>query len=217
MAANINIYDVYGKCWKSGSQPNNQFELYAANSDMGFAKVGNSIKAYKKFFTAEDYTPFLFSGKKSTNRKQLLEIPPCAWGLPIIEYYNNPTVRQLLHIPNDVPAFDFCSDRITYNIGQKGSQWIYNELKNKYRIIFYSGDTDGAVPTYGTLQWMAELDWAVKSAYRPYYLGDQVAGYIEEKDGLTFATIHGAGHMTPQFKPAETYYLLFNWLKGKQI
>ena len=184
---------------------------------MGFAKVGNSLKTYKKFFTAEDYTPFLFQGKKTTNRKQLLELPPCAWAVPIIDYYNSAHVRNLLHIPEDVPGFDFCSDKITYNIGQKGSQWIYEELKGKVRMIHYSGDTDGAVPTYGTIQWMKELNWAVKEEYRPYYLEDQVAGYIEELDGMTFATIHGAGHMTPQFKPAETYYVLFNWLKNKQI
>jgi serine carboxypeptidase-like clade 2 len=40
-----------------------------------------------------------------------------------------------------------------------------------------------------------------------------VAGYIEERDGLTFATVRGAGHAVPQFKPAESYKLVFNWIK----
>jgi hypothetical protein len=32
-----------------------------------------------------------------------------------------------------------------------------------------------------------------------YKVGDtgEVGGYIEEYDGLTFAVVHGAGHMTP--------------------
>jgi hypothetical protein len=29
-------------------------------------------------------------------------------------------------------------------------------------------------------------------------------------------TIHGAGHMAPQFKPAETYYGIFSWLFGRE-
>ena len=27
----------------------------------------------------------------------------------------------------------------------------------KYKILKYSGDTDGVVPTYGTQQWIAQL------------------------------------------------------------
>jgi hypothetical protein len=32
----------------------------------------------------------------------------------------------------------------------EGSIGIYKELKGKYRILKYSGDTDGAVPFMGT-------------------------------------------------------------------
>ena len=64
-------------------------------------------------------------------------------------------------------------------------------------MLFYSGDTDGAVPTFGTLQWINELNWNVTSEWRPYMVSDQVAGYIEERGEFTFATVHGAGHMAP--------------------
>jgi serine carboxypeptidase-like clade 2 len=40
-----------------------------------------------------------------------------------------------------------------------------------------------------------------------------VAGYIEERDGLTIATVRGAGHAVPQLKPAEAYKLVFNLIK----
>jgi carboxypeptidase C (cathepsin A) len=50
-------------------------------------------------------------------------------------------------------------------------------------------------------------------------LNDQVAGFIESYNGgtLTFGTIHGAGHMAPQDKRPETYHLVFNWMKGREI
>ena len=58
------------------------------------------------------------------------------------------------------------------------------------------------MPTYGTLQWIQQLGWTVTEAWRPYFYEDQVAGYIEEREGLTFLTVHGAGHMVPQDKRA---------------
>jgi hypothetical protein len=46
---------------------------------------------------------------------------------------------------------------------------------------------------------------------------DALCGYIEEREGLTFATVHGTGHMVPQWKRAEAYYLVFNWLFKRPI
>jgi len=88
-------------------------------------------------------------------------------------------VRALLHIPDNVQAWDLCTNSIEYNEQQRGSQWVYEKLKGQYRILKYSGDTDGAVPTYGTLQWINELNWNITEKYRPYFLDGQVAGYIE--------------------------------------
>ena len=77
-------------------------------------------------------------------------------------------------------------------------------------MLKISGDTDGVVSTYGTKQWIKELDWRVTQQWRPYYVSKQgvdsnddlqVAGYIEERDGMTFATVHGAGHAVPKYKP----------------
>jgi hypothetical protein len=34
-------------------------------------------------------------------------------------------------------------------------------LKGKYRMLKYSGDTDGAVPTFGTQQWIRKLGWTI--------------------------------------------------------
>lgn len=85
-------------------------------------------------------------------------------------------------------------------------------------MLKFSGDFDGAVPTLGTQRWIKnELGWPVLERWRPYYFNDQLTGYIEERDGLTLATLHGAGHMTPLLKPAETYHLIFNWLFGRPL
>jgi serine carboxypeptidase-like clade 1 len=46
-------------------------------------------------------------------------------------------------------------------------------LKGLYKILKFSGDTDGAVPTLGTQKWIAELNWTVKEEWRPYFVNDQ--------------------------------------------
>lgn len=94
---------------------------------------------------------------------------------------------------------------------------MYEDLRNKYEILFYSGDTDGAVPPLGTIQWMHELNWTIKTKWSPYYVGSEFAGYKEIRDGMTFVTIHGAGHMAPENKRPETYHAIFNFIQGKTI
>ena len=97
----INVYDVYGKCYVNGANSKSDaFQLYSS-SDMGLSKVGDSIKAYKKSFTAADYTPFLYKGKNvhHEGKKALKDLPPCTFGTPIIEYLNSAAVRTALHIP----------------------------------------------------------------------------------------------------------------------
>lgn len=83
-------------------------------------------------------------------------------------------------------------------------------------MLHYSGDTDGAVPTIGTENWINTLKWNTTVDWQPYMLAGQVAGYFETYEGdFTFATVHGAGHMAPQFKPPQTYKLIFSWLQEK--
>lgn len=146
---------------------------------MGLTKVGDELKTYKKSYTAADYTPWLYDNKHKDG-KRLRELPPCTFGEPIIEYLNSATVRSLLHIPDTVQAWDLCTSAAdwSYDRGQIASQWVYEKLQNKYRILFYSGDTDGAVPTFGSLGWISRLGWAIKEDWRAYMVDGQVGGYL---------------------------------------
>ena len=112
--------------------------------------------------------------------------------------------------------WDFCNDKINNAYKRdftKGSLWAYKKHRNQYRMLKFSGDIDAVVPTLGSMRWISELGWKVETKWRPYFFDGMVAGYIEERDGLTFATVRGAGHAVPQFKPAESYKLVFNWIK----
>jgi hypothetical protein len=136
----VNEYDVFGKCYKSSS---------------------GSLRS-------SQYTAF--RGQHTNQHRNLKEIPPCVYGGPILDYFNNPLVRKQLNIKNESAKWDLCSDTLNYTSLQNASQWIYVQLKGKYKILKYSGDTDGAVPTYGTQGWLADLGWTVIDQWRPYYI-----------------------------------------------
>lgn len=115
-----------------------------------------------------------------------------------------------------------CSDTVGqhYNIGKKGSYYIYPTLlENKIRILIYSGDTDGAVPVNSTQKWISNLGLEVIKPWRSWKCndGDMVSGYVIEYKGLTFVTVKGTGHMVPQWKPEETYYMLSRFLEGSEL
>lgn len=112
-------------------------------------------------------------------------------------------MRTALHIPAATPAWEMCSNRVynNYTLQDEASLWIYPILKYaNYRMVFYSGDTDGAVPTYGTKRWLAKLGWPLKDDgyWRAWHGVDtQVAGFMTNYDGLDFFTFRGVGHMAP--------------------
>jgi serine carboxypeptidase-like clade 1 len=85
------------------------------------------------------------------------------------------------------------------------------------RMLFYSGDTDGAVPLAGTRKWIKDLNWGVKDAWRPWMTNDQVAGYVIGYNGLDFATVKGVGHMAPQWARQQVTQLISNWIAGEDI
>jgi serine carboxypeptidase-like clade 1 len=73
------------------------------------------------------------------------------------------------------------------------------------------------VPTLGTEEWIRNLGWEITEKYRPYMVDEQVGGYFEARDGLDFGTVHGVGHMAPQWSPKATSHLISSWMKGEKV
>lgn len=84
-------------------------------------------------------------------------------------------------------------------------------------MLFFSGDTDGAVPTLGSRRWITGLGWEVKEEWRSWVTDAQVSGYIMRYDGLDFVTVHGVGHMAPQWKRKDVTKLVLSWVHNKPI
>lgn len=135
-----------------------------------------------------------------------------------MEYFDREDVRAALHVSDKIGDWELCTNDISYTRGSKGSQWVYEALHGKYRMLHYSGDVDGAVSTIGTQGWIDSLNWESVDSWRPYMYGGQVAGYVETYvDDFTFATVHGSGHMVPQDKRAEAHYMIYSWLNKTDL
>jgi len=221
---NIFIYDIYKSMvlpdeeqTESTDVPRNMRVFESLK--MLLQKRADDSKPVKKTNRIDllgyNYAPWMSGMKKA----QVSD--PCPYQSPLVQYFNNDEVRANLHIPDYVGLWDMCNNTYNYTASEKGSQWIWEEMKasgQNYRLLKYSGDTDGAVPTIGSEHWINELNWDVLEKYRPYFLENKhLGGYIEVRDGLTFATVHGAGHMVPQYKRAESFYLIKNWIQGNKI
>jgi len=72
-----------------------------------------------------------------------------------------------------------CTSGISYTSDYAtGSIGIYKSLGAKYRKLFYSGDTDGAVPTYGSLAWIKSMNYKTVTPWSAYMVNGQVGGYF---------------------------------------
>jgi len=126
-------------------------------------------------------------------------------------------VREALHIPSNVRSWSECSN-IDFPYSERASLWAWKELRGQgYKMMKFSGDVDGAVPTAGTRHWIKDTNWEITEASREWKAEGGFAGLIEVRDDFYFATVHGAGHMVPQFRPAAGYHLMNSFVQGKKI
>ncbi|CAN6290377.1 unnamed protein product [Urochloa humidicola] len=65
---------------------------------------------------------------------------------------------------------------------------------------------------------MQKLGLAVAADWRPWSTdGKEVAGYVIEYKGLTFATVRGSGHMVPIDQPDRALVLFKSFMEGKPL
>ncbi|KAL8488609.1 hypothetical protein ACS0TY_024774 [Phlomoides rotata] len=138
------------------------------------------------------------------------------------KYYNRVDVQKSLHanltrIPYKWTA---CSDVLLRNWKDSDSSVIpiYKKLiAAGLRIWLFSGDTDSVVPVTATRFSLSHLNLKINSPWYPWYCGGQVGGWTEVYDGLTFATVRGAGHEVPLIQPRRGFILFKTFLSGKPL
>ncbi|XP_027346904.1 serine carboxypeptidase-like 31 [Abrus precatorius] len=134
-------------------------------------------------------------------------------------FYNRPDVQKALHASDgyNLKNWSICNNKIFNNWADSKPSVIpiYKKLISAgLRIWVYSGDTDGRVPVLSTRYSLSSLALPVTKPWRPWYHENEVSGWVEEYQGLTFATFRGAGHAVPCFKPSNSLAFFSSFLSG---
>nr|BAO04183.1 putative acyl-glucose-dependent anthocyanin acyltransferase [Delphinium grandiflorum] len=141
----------------------------------------------------------------------------------MLSYYwaNDKEVQKALHIRKDtVPEWIRCN--------QEGLNYLYDNIssigyhlylsRKGCRSLIYSGDHDFLVPFLSTETWITSLNYSITDDWRPWFVGGQVAGYTRSyANNMTFATVKGAGHTAPEYKPYECFSMMKKWLSYEPL
>ena len=157
--------------------------------------------------------------RKSIGLEPSESYEPCAEDY-MTQYLNQQSVKEAIHVKTDIVWTD-CSYSLRYKVGDRHHDMtpLYNYLIDggfDLNILVFSGDDDDVCATIGTQNWIWDLGYDVGTNWKAFEVNGQVGGYITKwKDTkLGFATVHGAGHEVPAYKPEAALWLWDSYLKG---
>ncbi|GJN22512.1 hypothetical protein PR202_gb10081 [Eleusine coracana subsp. coracana] len=138
------------------------------------------------------------------------------------KYYNRMDVQRAMHAnTTGIPyRWTACSDVLikTWQDSEFSMLPTYKMLmKAGLRIWVFSGDTDSVVPVTATRFSISHLGLKIKTRWYPWYSAGQVGGWSEVYEGLTFASVRGAGHEVPLFQPRRAFRMFQSFLAGEPL
>jgi len=166
----------------------------------------------------------LLSGVSPTIKNYIDNYEPCVDDY-FTEYMNREDVQDAIHANLHVGNWSVCSYKIDWDPTDRWgtvTDLYYKLVHGGYDLdmLVYSGDDDSVCATPGTQDWIWELDVEPKNKeeWRIWKVDGQIAGYVTEYDlgtyvgSFVFATVHGAGHEVPTYKPKESLDLFVRYL-----
>eukprot|EP01125_Pyxidicula_operculata_P009072 TRINITY_DN29_c0_g1_i1.p1 TRINITY_DN29_c0_g1~~TRINITY_DN29_c0_g1_i1.p1 ORF type:complete len:453 (-),score=79.42 TRINITY_DN29_c0_g1_i1:70-1428(-) len=152
-------------------------------------------------------------------------VPPCTDATFGTQYLNLVEVKSAIHV-NPSITWSICNFDVNGNYDRTPNSMVpiyKNLLKNNIRVLIYSGDTDFAVPYTDSEFWTSnDMGLTPINEWRQWFVNDingqQVAGFVTEyPNGFQFATVKGAGHMVPQYRPLPAFQMFERFLSNQPL
>nr|XP_027091865.1 uncharacterized protein LOC113712581 [Coffea arabica] len=200
-----------------GHESNCNFSSPAPPSDICRQYQDQVTNATKDIYSYDIFAPLCNSTSSST----LISVfDPCSLDYAF-DYLNNPAVQIALHVDAATFPYPWELCNLTMNGSWKDRRLpilpIITELmESGIPVWIYSGDTDGAVPVTSSRYAINKLGISVKTPWYPWYLQNEVGGYVVEYENLMFVTIRGSGHFVPSYQPARALALFSSFCYGSQ-
>ncbi|KAK0438471.1 serine carboxypeptidase [Armillaria borealis] len=144
----------------------------------------------------------------------------------IRQYLDDPNIRTLLGVDPSLTAnFTSCNSAVgsDFRAAQDSlhptKDYVAALLERGVKVLIYVGSYDWICNWVGNERWTLALEWSGQTEFatkelRDWYVDGKPAGKTRSAKGLSFATIHGAGHMVPYDKPKESLEMVQRWLRG---
>ncbi|XP_067008046.2 venom serine carboxypeptidase-like [Anabrus simplex] len=93
-------------------------------------------------------------------------------------------------------------------------------LLENYQVMYYSGQLDLAVAYPMSVRMFDTLNFSSSDDYhlaprRPWYVGEDLAGYIKTAGKFSEVLVRNAGHMVPTDQPEWAYDLISRFVSGR--
>ncbi|KAL8246227.1 hypothetical protein R6Q59_007443 [Mikania micrantha] len=168
--------------------------------------------------------------------------------LALNNWGNMEAVQQALNVHQGmVGKFEEINSTLHYNQGKNDTICYAYDIFSSYsyhkklstkscRALIFSGDHDLTFPYVGVEQWIASLNLEVEAPWKPFYVDNQVGGYLTKyvlnNYSLTYATVkymvhkgcsnaighlQGAGHVVEIYKPKEAFVLVQRWFSSQAL
>lgn len=193
----LNVYNLYGQCTVA---TDGYFSRYKADLSGLFKRSRFDLD------------------RLMSNKNRVIDpnsTPPCLNYTGLINYLNNPAVRQAIHIPENVQEWDVCSDVIAYDTTYETMKEKYDYLIPRIRGLVFNGDIDMACNFLGDEWFVENLGLMVEENRKTWYVDGHLAGYVKRFENLDLLTVLGAGHMVPEDKPIAALQMITAFLKNK--
>ncbi|XP_059636305.1 serine carboxypeptidase-like 7 [Cornus florida] len=169
-------------------------------------------KGNRRFLREESKNVILSQPRSSANWcRDYTYIPLGVWA-------NEIAVQEALNVRNGTVEFwTKCNSSIEYtNDVTSTIEYHRNLTSTGLRALIFSGDHDLSIPSIATQEWIASLNITLEQSWRSWSNNGQTAGYTKKYSSgdfsLTYATVKGAGHIAPEYKPEECYVMMDRWL-----
>lgn len=180
----------------------NVYNIYDTCSDMPHLKGSGNRGEPQSSKTAEQSASWVCGGMRT-----------------ITQYFNRADVQKAIHVgrttkwvPND--------DALKWKHPESGISFLgeIKRLAQKYPFLVYSGDADAQIPHTSSEVWTSSLGFPEVAPYQMWTLNKYVQGYVTRYQyNFTFATVKGAGHMVPLYRPAAAHAMVSRFITTQQI
>ncbi|KAL5725448.1 sinapoylglucose--choline O-sinapoyltransferase [Ranunculus cassubicifolius] len=134
---------------------------------------------------------------------------------------NNDRVQSALHIrKGTIKEWVRC-----FNVGFPYTNDVTSTIEyhrristKGYRSLIYSGDHDMEVSHISTEEWIQMLNSSIVHDWHQWLVDEHIAGYTRTfSNGMTYATVKGAGHTAPEYMPKECMAMFTRWISHNPL